>query len=96
MQKAIDAENINILIIPLSVFDSESLENFLNEKIVDKRDKDEFIVVLGNDELDFPTLVSYGLTETDRYNYTIRSEGEELIQSWGAQWMKDNGFLMSH
>jgi hypothetical protein len=96
MQKAIDAENINLLVIPLSVFDSESLENFLNEKIVDKRDKDEFVVVLGNDELDFPTLVSYGLTETDRYNDTIRSEVEELIQIWGAQWMKDNGFLMSH
>lgn len=96
MKKIINEECINHLILPMTDEQALSLEGFLNEHVVEKRGKDEFVFVAGDDDLSCPTFLSYGLSEEDRYNLYERQAVEELIQIYGCQWMKNNGFLELH
>jgi hypothetical protein len=96
MEKIVDEKCINMFVIPLTEDQCMSLEDFLHENIVESRQRDEFVVVVGDEEMSFPTLVSYGLNEGEVEDKSTRQEVERLVKSLGAQWMKDNGLISLH
>ena len=94
MERVINKDCINMLIIPLSDDDALSLEEHLNVTIVQKRAKDEFVAVLADSNS--PSIISYGLCEADRFDDYERAEVYEWITSNGRDWMRNNGFLIHH
>ena len=92
MNIVIDKDCINLMIIPLDDEDAISLEEHLHRTVVQKRAKDEFVVVLA-DSL-YPSMISYGLCEADRYDELARLEVEEWIVSNGREWMRNNDFII--
>lgn len=94
MEKNINKDCINMLIIPLSDDDASSLEEHLNATVVQKRAKNEFVAVIADSKS--PSLISYGLCEADRFDDSERAEVNEWIISNGREWMRNNGFLIHH
>lgn len=94
MDIVIDKDCINLMIIPLEDEDAISLEEHLHRTVVQKRAKDEFVVVLA-DSL-YPSMISYGLCEADRYNKLARAEVKDWIVSNGREWMRNNDFPIHH
>ena len=92
MDIVIDKDCINLMIIPLNDDDATSLEEHLHKTVVQKRAKDEFVVVLA-DSL-YPSMISYGVCEADRYDELARAEVEEWIVSNGREWMRNNDFIV--
>ena len=92
MDIVIDKDCINLMIIPLDDEDAISLEEHLHRTVVQKRAKNEFVVVLA-DSL-YPSMISYGLCEADRYDELARLEIEEWIVSNGREWMRNNNFII--
>ena len=92
MDIVIDKDCINLMIIPLDDEDAISLEEHLHRTVVQKRAKNEFVVVLA-DSL-YPSMISYGLCEADRYDELARLEVEEWIVSNGREWMRNNNFII--
>lgn len=92
MDTVIDKDCINLMIIPLDDDDATSLEEYLHKTVVQKRAKDEFVVVLA-DSL-YPSMISYGVCEADRYDELPRAEVEEWIVSNGREWMRNNDFII--
>jgi hypothetical protein len=94
MDIEINDDCINMMIIPLDDEDAISLEEYLTKTVVHKRAKDEFVVVLADSI--YPSLISYGLCEADRYNELVRAEVNEWIVSNGREWMRNNDFTICH
>jgi len=92
MNIVIDKDCINLMIIPLDDEDAISLEEHLHRTVVQKRAKNEFVVVLA-DSL-YPSMISYGLCVADRYDELARLEVEEWIVSNGREWMRNNDFII--
>ena len=101
MQKFINDTNINQIILSLSPEEAESLEDYLTETIALPRDKEEFVVVLGVDEMNeaidgYPmrgfSWLSYGRYDKVRFSDKEKIEIEELLLSYGRQWLRNNDF----
>ena len=101
MQKFINDTNINQIILSLSPEEAESLEDYLTETIALPRDKEEFVVVLGVDEMNdaidgYPmrgfSWLSYGRYNKVRFSDKEKIEIEELLLSYGRQWLRNNDF----
>jgi hypothetical protein len=101
MQKFVNETNINQIILPLSLEEAESLEAYLTETIALPRDKEEFVVVLGEDEMSEAidghsmrgfSWLSYGRYDKARFSDEEKIEIEELLLGYGRQWLRNNDF----
>lgn len=92
MQKFFAKENINLVIVPITLDQAESLENYLTEAVVLPRNEGEFVAVVYDYHHCGLSLVSYG-----RYDKTSINDEEKnlilaLLEGYGREWMKSNSF----
>jgi hypothetical protein len=99
MKKFVNEMNVNLMILPLTPDQAGSLEDYLTEVIALPRDNEEFVVVLGEDEIskavDGHSLngfswLSYGRYDKARFSDKEKIEIEELLFDYGRQWLKNN------
>jgi len=100
MQKFISDTNFNLIIIPLTQDEAESREDYLTAAIALPRAKEEFVLVMSEDEMSeaidgYPTsgfsFVSYGRYNKASLTDKEKVEIEELLLGYGRQWFRKNG-----
>ena len=101
MKKFVDEMNVNLMILPLTLDQAGSLEDYLTEVISLPRDEEEFVVVLGVDEMSegidgYPmrgfSWLSYGRYNKAPFSDKEKIEIEELLLDSGRQWLRNNDF----
>ena len=101
MKKFVNEMNANLMILPLTPNQAGSLEDYLTEVIALPRDKEEFVVVLGEDEMSEAfdghplngfSWISYGRYDKVRFSDKEKIEIKELLLGCGRQWLRNNDF----
>lgn len=101
MKKFVNNTNINQIILPLTSDEAESLEDFLTESVALPRGKEEFVVVLGEDDMSEAidsgpirglSLISYGRYNKACFSEKEKNEIQELLVGFGRQWLRNNDF----
>ncbi len=101
MKKFVNEMNVNLMILPLTSDQAGSLEDYLTEVIALLRDKEEFVVVFGEDEMSEAfnghllngfSWISYGRYDKVCFSDKEKIEIEELLSCYGKQWLRNNVF----
>jgi len=101
MKKFVNEMNVNLMILPLTPDQAVSLEDYLTEVIALPRDKEEFVVVLSEDEMSEAvdgyslngfSWLSYGRYDKARFSDKEKIEIRKLLFDYGRQWLRNNDF----
>lgn len=90
MNRVISDSNLNMLIVPLSDPETESLEGYLEEKVVGKKWEEEFVCVVGASRFKGFSLISYGRYDQAKFSDQEKGELEKKIALYGREWLKEN------
>jgi len=90
LNKNISKANLNLLIVPLSDPECESLEDYLFGKVLGTKCDDEFVCVVGSSKFGGFSLVSYGRYDQAEFSKQEKGVLEKEIAACGKEWLKAN------
>ncbi|WP_438979158.1 hypothetical protein [Polynucleobacter sp.] len=90
MIKNISSTNVNMLIVPLTDHECDSLENCLIGQIVGSKNLEEFVCVVGSSKLGKFSLVSYGRYDQVEFSEQEKSVLNKEIAACSKEWLKAN------
>lgn len=90
MSKTISKVNLNMLIVPLTDPQSESLEDYLGKMVVSDKSEEEFICVVGASYFGSFSVVSYGKYDQVEFSQQESAELEKKIVFYGRKWLSEN------
>ena len=88
LNKNISKANLNLLIVPLSDPECESLEDQLFGKVVGDKSDDEYVCVIGSSKSSKFSLVSYGRYDQAEFSEQEKALLKKEIATCGKEWLK--------